>query len=192
MKYSKLLKAISVIAIITVYVARIYYVNSKPMYPMNEIYAKENEVEIGNDFFDSSKDKMNGYSVEVLDTELLRIDDFYNKYNVPQEERVDYNDYMYLVSVKFRNNTNEMRENAGIKLPNYLLVNNSFMTLSDIDLYKYVNRSSKLMFSLDKGTDADIILPFPISEEKISIRKFKKGNPQLIISLYPTRKAILL
>lgn len=34
--------------------------------------------------------------------------------------------------------------------------------------------------------------PYSISNKKIDINKFKKGNPQLIISLYPTRKAISL
>lgn len=192
MKHSKIIKIISIIAIIAICCVRIYCVNSKPIYPLNIVYAKGTEVGIEDDFFDSSKEKMDGYSIEVLDTELLTANDFYDEYNVPQNERNYYFDYMYLVNVKFCNNTNEMGENAGIKLPNYLLVNNSFMTLSDFNFYKYVNGSSELKFSLHKGTEADIMLPFPISEEKISINKFKKGNPELVISLYPTRKSILL
>lgn len=192
MKYRKIITLLSLIFLIVICGVRIYYVNTRPIYPINKVYAKNTEVDIENDFFDSAKEKMNGYSIEVLDTEIISISDFYNKYNVSQNDYDDNYDYMYLVKAKFRNNTNEMGENAGINLYNYMLINNSFMTLSDFKAYKYVNGFSEPRFSLRKGTNEDLIIPFAISEEKISIKKLKKGNSQLIISLYPTRKAISL
>ena len=153
---------------------------------------KEKEVDIGNNFCDSAQEKMNGYSIEIIGTELYPMSDFYTKYNVSQEELDDYYDYIYLVKVKFKNNTNDMGEKIGISLFNYVITNNSFMTFSDLKMYKYVNDFSELNFSLKKGTDKVITLPYSISNKKIDINKFKKGNPQLIISLYPTRKAISL
>lgn len=192
MKKSKLIKAISAIALTIVCGARIYYVNSKTIYPINTVYVKEKEVDIGNNFFDSAQEKMNGYSIEIIGTELYPMSDFYTKYNVSQEELDDYYDYIYLVKVKFKNNTNDMGEKIGISLFNYVITNNSFMTFSDLKMYKYVNDFSELNFSLKKGTDKVVTLPYSISNKKIDINKFKKGNPQLIISLYPTRKAISL
>lgn len=192
MKHLKLIKVLSAIVLTVVCGARIYYVNSRTIYPVNKVYAKGTKVDIGNDFFDSSQEQMNGYSIEVIGTELYSMSDFYNEYNVAQDDIDEYYDYIYLVKAKFRNNTNEMGEKAGIYLFNYMLTNNSFMTFSDLKMYKYVNDFSELKFSLNKGTDKVITIPYSISEQKIDIKKFKKGDPQLIISLYPTRKAISL
>lgn len=52
--------------------------------------------------------------------------------------------------------------------------------------------AKSLTFSLREGTNKDFVIPFTINKMHISEEKFKKGSPQLIVSLYPTRKSILL
>ena len=186
------IKIITLIILLFICAIRIYYVNSEKLYPINKYYKGNEEVEIGNDFFDSSSEKMNGYSIKVLGTELIPIDDFCEKNNIEEKENFEFYDYMYLVKVNIKNNAKSKNENRGINLSQFMITNKAFMTLCDRTAYKYVNDKPDMIFALREGTNMDFIIPFAISQYYIDIEKFKKGSPQLIISLYPTRKAILL
>lgn len=176
---------------IMIFGIRVYCVNSQTRYPINKNYAKDEEVEIENNFFDNNREKMNGYSVSVVNTELITIEGFCKKYNVEKQGGLLCSDYVYLVTVNFKNN-NSTVENAGIDLGQYMIVNKAYMNYCDREAYKYVNDFKSLIFSLREGTNKDFVIPFTINKSHISEEEFKKGNPQLIISLYPARKAISL
>ena len=70
-----------------------------------------------------------------------------------------------------------------------MITNGAYMNYCDRNAYTYVNEFKSLTFSLKEGTDKDFVIPFTINKTHMPEEKFAKGEPQLIISLYPTRKA---
>ncbi len=178
--------------LVMIFGIRVYFVNSKIRYPINKYYKKGDEVAIENDFFDNDTENMEGYSINVKDTELLSMENFYNKYNIKNKEKFINSDYIFLVKVNFKNTNNKLGVNAGINLGQYMITNGAYLNYCDRDAYTYVNDFKSLTFSLREGTNKDFVIPFTINKMHISEEKFKKGSPQLIVSLYPTRKSILL
>ena len=57
---------------------------------------------------------------------------------------------------------------------------------------KKLNETNSIAFSLIPNSDAELIIPFFINPEYVSIQRLKNGNPTLIVSLYPNKKAIYL
>ncbi len=188
----RIIKMLIAMTLIAAFGIRVYCVNSQVRYPINKYYDKFEEVAIENDFFNNDSEKMNGYSITVTNTEMMNINDFYDKYNVANKDAFLNEDYVFLVKVNIKNISNKLGENAGINFGEYMITNGAYMNLCNRDAYPYVNDFKYLSISLREGTDKDFIIPFTINKTHITEEKFKKGTPQLIISLYPTRKAISL
>lgn len=192
MKHKKVTIITVALVLIMLYAWRFHYINSQVLYPVEIIYGKNEEAEIGNNFFNSNSEKMNGYSVTVKDKELMDIKDFLSKYNVEKTEAFENNDYICLVTVDFRNISNKAGENAGINVGEYMITNKGYMNYCDHTAYEYVNDYKSLLFSLREGTSKEFIIPFTISEDAITKEEFIKGDPQLVISLYPVQQSIML
>lgn len=192
MKHKKVTIITVALVLIMLYAWRFHYINFQELYPVEIIYGKNEEAEIGNNFFNSNSEKMNGYSVTVKDKEIMDIKDFLSKYNVEKTEAFENNDYICLVTVDFRNISNKAGENAGINVGEYMITNKGYMNYCDRTAYEYVNDYKSLLFSLREGTSKEFIIPFTISEDFITKEDFIKGDPQLVISLYPMRQSIML
>lgn len=188
----KRVAAVLTLIIILAYTVRVYYVNSTAVAPIIQRYPMGADVAIEDDFFESSDEKMNGYTVTVLNTTLLTIDEFQEQYGKVDEYTYDILDYMLLVCVKFRNESNTLGESAGINLAQYILQEGAYITYLERDVYSYVNDFDSLAFALRFDTEKEFIIPFGINTEYINIDRIENGTPELVISLYPHKKSIKL
>jgi hypothetical protein len=178
------------VVIVTAYISRVVYINTHSLAPEIVTYKTGDTVPIEDDFFDSSSEKMNGYSITVLETNLRTMDDF-------QSEYVDYSnemhgEYIYLIKVIFRNDKNELGENAGINLAQYMLQETSYINLIDREAYGLINDFDSLTFSLRPDSEMEFVIPFRIDSTYIDADKLKSGNPELVVLLYPHKKMIEL
>lgn len=187
----KVLVLLTVI-IISVLSIKVYLLNKKAIYPISQQYKKGETVAIENNFFNSSKENMNGYSVTVIGTDIVSVNSFCEKYNVKEKEELLRYDYIYMVKVDFQNNDNSLGENAGINIGEYMITNGAFMNYYCSEAYPYLNDFDSPMFSLRPNSNKEFIIPFAIDEEFISLDKIKNGNSKLIVSLYPYQKELFL
>ena len=183
---------IAISILVVAYILRVYFVNTTHPFPVTQKYEMGAEVAIENDFVDSSDENMNGYTVTVLDTELLTINEFVEHYEIEDSSEYDYLEYVYLVSVRFRNVSSECGERGGINLSRYILQKTSFITYMDQDIYKMTNGIDIYSFSLRLGTEKDLIIPFGIDTEYIDVQQIEDGTLELVISAYPHKKTIKL
>lgn len=189
MKHKIIVIALSIITVIS-YVARVVYININSFAPEVTAYSLGNEVPIENDFFDSSSEKMNGYSVIVLDTEMVSIDKFQSEYSDFKNELHAEN--IYLVKVLFKNIDNALGENAGINIGQYMIQNGSYINFVDRETYELINGFDTLAFCLRTNSEKEFILPFDINSQYIDAETLRSGNTTLIVSLYPHKKIIKL
>ena len=71
---SKKISALIISILFVVYTIRVVTINKNFPLPKNEYYSIGDNVPIENNFFDTSDEKMNGYSLTVLDTKLMSMD----------------------------------------------------------------------------------------------------------------------
>ena len=122
---NKLIAIILLLVIIIIYIVRVVYINTHNLAPKNVSYKIGDVVDLNNDYFDNSLEKMDGYSISVLNTDIISINDFMQKYNGYNNEMNA--DYMYLLNVEFRNIDNDYGTNAGIDLGQYILQESSYI-----------------------------------------------------------------
>lgn len=182
--------SIFLILVIIMYTARVIYINKHCIEPELIKYKIGDEAAIENDYFDNSSEKMNGYTVTVLGTEIIPMDEFKNRYNNYANET--NSEHMYLVNVRFKNINNQYGNNTGIDLGQYILQESSYINFIDREAYSLINDFDSIQFSLRMNSEMEFILPFHIDSFYIDKNRLKKGNPQLVISLYPHKKVIEL
>ncbi len=78
----KLFFSIIAILLASLYIYRVKIISNKELYPKEVYYSSGTEVSFENDFFDNIQNNMNGYTVTVLDDELLTKDEFVSKYKL--------------------------------------------------------------------------------------------------------------
>lgn len=169
---------------------RIYILNSKEYYPIILEYNKNQEVKLEKDFFDSANENMNGYSISVINSDIITLNDFISKYNIQDEESLKPFNYVCLVKVNVKNNNNTAGEEAGINFQNFIIQSGAYITHPNPKAFSYVNDIDYMKFSLRYDSDKDFILPFLIYNRHVNINTFKKMSPQLVVSLFPHKKVI--
>lgn len=182
---NKLIAIILLLVIIIIYIVRVVYINTHNLAPKNVSYKIGDVVDLNNDYFDNSLEKMDGYSISVLNTDIISINDFMQKYNGYNNEMNA--DYMYLLNVEFRNIDNDYGTNAGIDLGQYILQESSYINFIDREAFSLINGFDNIKFALRRNSKKELIIPF-----HIDIKKLKNGNPKLVVSLYPNKKTIEL
>ncbi len=187
---NKLIAIILLLVIIIIYIVRVVYINTHNLAPKNVSYKIGDVVDLNNDYFDNSLEKMDGYSISVLNTDIISINDFMQKYNGYNNEMNA--DYMYLLNVEFRNIDNDYGTNAGIDLGQYILQESSYINFIDREAFSLINGFDNIKFALRRNSKKELIIPFHIDTFYIDIKKLKNGNPKLVISLYPNKKTIEL
>ena len=186
----KIIKIFTAVSISVIYIIRVFYINNNSYAPKIKKYNSSETVPIENDFFDSSNEKMDGYYVKLLNTELLTINEFESQYGTINNDLQA--DYIFLVKVLFINDDNGYGENAGINLTQYILQEKSYINFINREVYCAVNDFKSLSFSLRKNSEKEFIIPFGINCNHIDIERIKNGSPELVVSLYPNKKSIKL
>lgn len=186
----RIIALILLFGIITAFTMRVIYVNSHSLAPELISYKMNTKIEIEDDFFDNSSENMNGYSITILDTEIIPIDEFQKQYS-------DYNndmnaEYIYLVRVCFENENNNYGNSAGINLGQYILQEGSYINFIDREAYELINGFDSIKFSLRINSEMEMVIPFHVDSRYINVNKLKTGQPTLVVSLYPHKKVIIL
>lgn len=186
----------TVILILTVFgiTLRIFYINKKNNeYTSNKRYYNiGEEVQFEKDFFFNSFEKSEGYSITVLDTSYLTVDDFKAKYSINDDSILDFADYIYMIKANFKNNSNDKETKEGVNIQQLLLQESSYISYPDNKSFEILNDFDSLAFSLDIGTEREFIIPFGIDEKYISLKELLNNDTNLVISLYPNKKIIAL
>lgn len=179
-----------IIIIIIIGTMRIYSINSVYHYPITLNFELNEEVNLEGDFFNSISEDMTGYSISVISTKLITIDNFLEEHKELDTEYFRNQDYVYLITANFKNSSNEFNNNSGINLNEYIIQNGAYINYIEHDIFPYVNDFQSFQFCLSPNSNKNVVIPFTISEQFIDIEKFKTGNPQLVVSLYPHKKSI--
>ena len=187
---SKLIVISISMLIFALYLIRVVYINTNTLAPKVTTYKVGDEVPIENDYFNSSDEKMDGYTITVLDSKIVSIDEF-------QAEHAEFvnelhADNIYLVKVLVKNIDNKLEGRAGIDFGHYMIQNGSFMNIVSRDAYPFVNNFDTLAFSLRYGSEMEFILPFNINSRYIDIDKLETEFTDLVVSLYPHQKIIYI
>ena len=173
------------------YIIRVSNLNDNTYFPDETIYNIGEEVELNEDFFNTSTENSDGYTLKVIDSEIYSIDDFIVKYNV-KNNNIKCFDYVYVVKANFKNISNDKIGEAGINLSHYILQETSYITLMENDILSIVNNFDQNSFSLYLNSEKEIMIPFAISKKGIDIEHLINGKLQLVVSLYPNKKVIKL
>ena len=192
MKNKRIILFLVIIIMISLYCLRVNQLCKKEYIYHIQYYNHGEEVSLDNDFFDIKQDAPNGYSIKVLKTELISREDFMYKYNISEEAIPRFYENVYLVTAKFHNYNEILNENTGVNLTYYVLQDDEYMTYAYREVIPAINNINTFAFSLIPNSDAELIIPFFINPEYVSIQRLKNGNPTLIASLYPNKKAIYL
>ena len=176
------------IILILLYTLRIITININFPKSKNVYYSIGETVPIENNFFDSNNEKMNGYSLNVIDTSLLSMNEFNDIYKIKNINNTK--NYVYLIKIEFENTNNNNGTNSGIDLNQYILQETSYITYVSPDYFKYINNFNSLRFALKENSKKEFIIPFEIITQNVDIKQIINGSPNLIISLYPEKKII--
>lgn len=172
---------------------RFYSVNKDVDSPVIQVYEKGEEVPIENDFFSYASEDMDGYTVTVLDAELLPVVDFLQKYNAEdQTENLGIlTDYIYIVRISVANQYNPYNGEKGIALQQYVLHGTDYVLSLEDTCYQIANPDMPgTSFSLKKGTNMEITLTFDVISKATSIQHILDDEPKLMITQYPHQKMI--
>lgn len=191
-KKRTIIKIIILISII-VYVLQVFYINHSHTYASKICsYQIGEDIELRDDFFFYESEKANGYRIKVLETEIIKKDEFYDKYNVEDRELFEFSEYVLLIKANFKNISSPDDGSTGVDLSNYMIQKEAFMEYINCNAVRYVNEIEHPKFYLKQGTDLDFILPFGIDTYYITLGELKNKNTSLVISLYPHKKVIYL
>lgn len=187
------------IALSILFGIRVYMVNRDIQLPAVQTYHKGEVVPFGEDFTNSSEDNSNGYTIRVVDYELLSSDDFYEAYEL--NESVDSVDrimmeYFCLVRVIIGNEgKGEEADTArGIELLQIPLVGKNYYMIMNEMIFQMLNTDMPgSSFSLRPGTSKELLLPYAaVPGTHLDYRSLEKNPPELKITEYPNRKKIAL
>ena len=186
----KILAFVLIVTLLSISITKISVVNSKNYKPKTLFYTLCDEVQIEGDFFESSSEKMDGYSITVLNTEIISTKDFIDQNNSYSNKM--NGEYLYLVKVKFRNNNNKYGNSAGIDIGQYILQHNSYINFVEREAFQLINNIETQKIALRENTEMEFTLPFHIVSDYIDVNKLNNKDTQLVVSLYPQKKVIQL
>lgn len=177
---------------------RFYFVNKDVDIPIVQVYEKGEVVPFGNDFTDYSDEIIDGYTAQILGSEILTPEAFLQKYDSSGEYAVDditfdgMTTYFYVVTVSFGNIDNQNGEEMGVNLQMVDLMGTNYTALIDEAGYQIANPDVPwLGFSLRVGTTKEFVLPYAVVSETVgSYDHLLKDLPKLQITAYPHQKLL--
>lgn len=173
---------------------RFFHINKKmQVYASTEkFYNIGDEVPLEKDFFFNIEESAEGYSITVLDTYYLPVDEFKKQYNITDNSFLEFSEYVYMIKANFKNNNSTTSENTGISINRLVLQESSFISYPDTKAFMLINEFDYAGFSLSPAQEREFIIPFGINEDYININRLNTGETRLVVSLYPNKKMINL
>ena len=184
-----------VIALTIIWGVRFYIVNKDINPPIIQVFQKGVEVPIEKDFFYYSSEDMDGYTVTVLDAELVPAEEFLQGYDAGDQAELlgNFTDYIYVVKVSFGNQYNPFINEKGVNLGFYYLIGTDYVLSLDDTCYQLANPDMPgTSFSLQQESSMELILPFTVMSDLTSHKHILEDPPKLQITLYPSKKLIEL
>lgn len=192
----KKIAVMMVILVLTCLVGgRIYYVNQNIDLPVRLEYKIGEVVPFEEDFNDDSNRIAKGYTIQVVESEMLTKEAFYEKYNPTENPEGElFKEYFYVIKAVFGNEDNTQGEECGIALDQVPLVGVNSWIMIDAHMFEVMNPSMPgLGFSLNPGTTKEVLLPYGIIPSSHGEYKYlKKHPPMLQITQYPHEKRIAI
>lgn len=173
---------------------RFFHINKKmQVYASAEkFYNIGDEVPLEKDFFFNIGESAEGYSITVLDTYYLSVDEFKKQYNITDNSFLEFSEYVYMIKANFKNNNSTTSENTGISINRLVLQESSFISYPDTKAFMLINEFDYAGFSLSPTQEREFIIPFGINEDYININRLNTNETRLVVSLYPNKKMINL
>lgn len=174
---------------------RFSMVNKDVDIPVVQIYERGAAAPIETDFFDYGDEGMDGYSVTVLDAELLSAEAFLQRYNASEQAKKlgTFTDAIYVVRVLVANHDNPYTGEKGIDLKRYVLQGTNYTLSFEETCCQIANPNLPgSSFSLQKGTEMELTLTFDVMSQITGNQLLQKDPPMLQISQYPHQKLLRL
>lgn len=186
--------AIVILCILCIAGIRFYFVNRNLKLPSIQEFVKGSTVPYENDFTFSSEECISGYSVKVLDSEILPVKDFYQKYDIPITELGEdlLTKYYYTVTVSYSNDNNNSSTMTGVNLSNTSLIGTNYYMVIDSQIFSLINPDMPgIGFSLAPETSKKLILPYAVvPSAHTDYEGLREDVPKLQITEYPHRKLL--
>ncbi len=192
-------KKISIVVLCTlifcVWAFNIYRVNSTVEKVPQKVHPMGQWVEYGDNFYDKETENRTGYSVKVVDAEVIAFDDFLkqNSISVFKDEELFKPEYIYDITVIVKNENNN---DSGISMIDTTLnsINNIMQVDFDVFDALYPQLNGSISFSVKPGTEMEFHFPFVVANadfEKICDYEYLTNNSfYLNLSQYPIEKSI--
>lgn len=183
------------ILIFCVWAFNIYRVNSTVERVPVKVHSMKQWVEYGDNFYDKATENRNGYSVKVVDAEVIEFDDFLKQNNISvyKDEELFKPEYIYDVTVIVKNENNT---DSGISMIDTTLnsINNIMQVDFDVFDTLYPQLNGSISFSVKPGTEMEFHFPFVVANadfEKICDYEYLTNNTfYLNLSQYPIENSI--
>ena len=172
---------------------RVYSVNTDLDLPQKIVYPLGETVPVEKDYFDYAFEDMDGYSVQVLRSELVGAKEFLDRYNAIDRlpELGPYSDYVYAVEITVTNTGNPYTNEKGIALLLYNLVGKNYILSIDNICFAVSNpHMPGLSFSLQQNASKTILLPFIVMGWQNDYNDLLEDPPMLQITQYPHQKML--
>lgn len=173
--------------------ARVHSVNADLDLPQKIVYPLGDIVPVEHDYFDYESEDMDGYSVQVLRSELVTAEEFLDRYNASESlpELGPYTDYVYAVEITVTNSSNPYVNEKGIALLLYNLVGKNYILSIDDVCFGMANpHMPGLSFSLQQNASKTILLPFIVMGWQNDYNDLLENPPMLQITQYPHQKML--
>lgn len=184
------------LCLICSFAIRVYFVIRDVSKPPIKEYKKGEIVTFDEGYSVDNRKISKGYTIQILDSEILSVEDFREKYNLSEgdlEGQYNFTNAYYIVKAKFTNINNQEGEEQGISLLSLPLVGKNYMVVFNAIAYPHLNPTMPIGggFSLRPGTDMTVYLTYAIiAGNAPGIEEFRKDPPQLQIAEYPIRKML--
>lgn len=173
---------------------RIVDVSREATVAEEEIYDFNEDVDLGKNYFHSSEEIAEGYTITVLDSEILTLEDYTGKYDFdPSYINPDVNSsfpvtHIYEVRVKLKNVANDHAGEQGIDFSQYALLGVDYRLGLEYDAYAISNPTMEgsLGVSVKKGDEFEFVLPFAIRNYSGLMKHILNNDtPFLQVTQYP-------
>ena len=183
------------ILIFCVWAFNIYRVNSIVERVPVKVHSMEQWVEYGDNFNDKATENRTGYSVKVVDAEVVAFDEFLKQNNISvyKDKELFKPEYIYDVTVIIKNKNNT---DSGISMIDTTLnsINNIMQVDFDVFDALYPQLNGSISFSVKPGTEMEFHFPFVVANadfEKICDYEYLTNNTfYLNLSQYPIESSI--
>ena len=178
---------------------RIWYVNATAYSFETQEYGIGEWIPLNGDFFYSKEENTNGYSVRVREAEVVRYEDFMQRFGKPVDYLAENTQHdVVLLTVDFKNENNT---DGGVFIRDFNLLNEAqsayfnkseiYMKIANPDL-----NSKADGISVMPGTEASLYMVYPTSSraDGVTYLEEQAGKEQIVmylnVSLYPVKKCV--